>query len=395
MQMNRTMDSIYFDHAATTALDEKVLEAMLPYLKSEFGNASSIHQLGQRAKVALEDSRESIAKMIRAEPSEIIFTSGGTESDNAIIKGVFTISGKKKEIISSNIEHHAVLQTVESTKLQGGKPVLIKPNSDGVVTAGQVEAAINENTALVTLMHVNNELGSINPISEIAAVCRKKGVPFHSDTVQSVGKIPVDVRDLGVDFLSISAHKIYGPKGVGVMYVKKGAPWIPWMHGGSQERRRRGGTSNIPGIIGLARAMEYSIAEMEDHRSHFIKLRRRLIEKLDEKFGDNYRINGPAAGGVPHIVNIGFLHTSAGRIDGEMLLLNLDIEGICLSSGSACASGAVESSHVLTGIGLNESIANASIRVSFGKSNTFRQIDIFVEKLEMVLKRMLATVKDA
>jgi len=394
MQLNRTMDSIYFDHAATTPLEEKVLEAMLPYLKSEFGNASSLHQLGQRAKVALEDSREIIAEMIRAEPSEIIFTSGGTESDNAIIKGVFSISGNKNEIISSTIEHHAVLHTVESTKLQGGKPVLIKPNSDGVITAGQVAEAINENTALVTLMHVNNELGSINPISEIAAVCREKGVPFHSDTVQSVGKIPVDVRDLGVDFLSISGHKIYGPKGVGVMYIKKGAPWIPWMNGGSQERRRRGGTSNIPGIIGLARAMEYSISEMEDHRSHFIKLRKRLFEKMDEKFGKSYQVNGPAAGGVPHIVNIGFLHNKAGRLDGEMLLLNLDIEGICLSSGSACTSGAVEPSHVLTGIGLNESVANTSIRVSFGKSNTLSQVDIFVEKLEMVLNRMMATVKD-
>ncbi len=389
------MGSIYFDHAATTPLDEKVLEAMLPYLKSEFGNANSIHQFGQRAKVALEDSRESIAKMIRAEPSEIIFTSGGTESDNAVIKGVFQISGNKKEIITSTIEHHAVLHTVESTKLQGGKPVVLNPNSEGVVTAEQVEEAITENTALVTLMHVNNELGSINPVREIAAICREKHVPFHSDTVQSVGKIPVDVKDLGVDFLSISGHKIYGPKGVGVMYVKNGSPWIPWMKGGSQERRRRGGTSNIPGIIGLTKAMEYTLAEMEDHRSHFIKLRRRLIEKLDETFGENYRINGPNTGGIPHIINIGFLHSRARRLDGEMLLLNLDIEGICLSSGSACTSGAVEPSHVLTGIGLDESIAHASIRVSFGKTNTCDQIDLFVEKLEMVLERMMTTVKDA
>lgn len=388
------MDFIYFDHAATTPLDEKVLEAMLPYLKSEFGNASSIHQLGQKAKVALEDSRESIAKMIRAEPSEIIFTSGGTESDNAVIRGVFEISGNRKEIITSEIEHHAVLHTVESTKLQGGKPVLLKPNSEGVVTAEQVEEAITEDTALVTLMHVNNELGSINPIREIAAVCSEKGVPFHSDTVQSVGKIPVDVKDLGVDFLSISGHKIYGPKGVGVMYVKKGAPWIPWMKGGAQERRRRGGTSNIPGIVGLAKAMENTTAEMEDHRSHFIKLRRRLIKKLDDVFGDNYRINGPKTGGVPHIINIGFLHNNAGRLDGEMLLLNLDIEGICLSSGSACTSGAVEPSHVLKGIGLDDSVAHSSLRVSFGKSNTFDQADMFVEKLNMVLKRMMATVKD-
>jgi cysteine desulfurase len=357
-------------------------------LRPEFGNASSIHQMGQRAKVALEDARESIAELLHAEPSEILFTSGGTESDNAAIKGVFEIAGDKNEIVTSTIEHHAVLHSVESTKLRGGRPVYLEPDSSGMITAEQVSDAITDKTSLVTLMHVNNELGTINPVREIASVCRKKGVPFHSDTVQSVGKIPVSVRELGVDFLSISGHKIYGPKGVGVLYVKNGSRWIPWMSGGSQERRRRGGTSNIPGIVGLAKAMEYAISGMEDHRSHFIRLRRRLLENLDDVFGEKYRINGPRTGGAPHIINLGFLLDEGQHFDGEMLLLNLDIEGICVSSGSACTSGAVEPSHVLTGIGLDESITHSSVRVSFGKDNTPAQVDAFVEKLQKVLKRM-------
>jgi cysteine desulfurase len=286
------METIYFDHAATTPVDEQVLDTMLPFFKSEYGNADSIHQFGQRAKVALEDARESVAGIINAEPSEIIFTCGGTESNNAAIKGAFEVSGNKKEIISSPIEHHAVFHTIECTKRQGGRPVYLTPDQNGMITAEQVRDAISENTAMVSLMHVNNELGTINPIKDIAAVCREKGVPFHSDGVQSAGKIPVDVKDLEVDFLSISGHKIYGPKGVGVLYVRNGSPWVPWMTGGSQERRRRGGTSNIPGIVGLAKALEIITARMEDHRSHYLELRKYLIQKMDLVFGNLYQING-------------------------------------------------------------------------------------------------------
>jgi cysteine desulfurase len=387
------MDTIYFDHAATTPVDPQVLEAMLPHLKDEFGNADSMHHLGQRAKVALEDAREKVAGLIHAEPSEIIFTSGGTESNNAVIRGVMEVSGDKNEIITSPVEHHAVMHTVEYTKRRGGKPVYLDPGSDGVISAGQVDEAINEHTALVTLMHVNNEIGSINPVKEIAQVCKDRSVPFHSDTVQSAGKIPVDVSELGVDFLSISGHKIYGPKGIGVMYVRNGAPWMPWMMGGSQERRRRGGTSNIPGVVGLATALELAVAGMDDHRSKFVKLRRHLIERLDDTFGDHYQVNGPQDGGVPHIINIGFRHTEGTKLDGEMLLLNLDIEGICVSNGSACTSGAVDPSHVLTGIGLDETIADASIRISFGKDNTTAQIDRFVEALKGVLSRMMVVAR--
>jgi cysteine desulfurase len=387
------METIYFDHAATTPVNEQVLDTMLPFFKTEYGNADSIHQFGQRAKVALEDARESVARIINSEPSEIIFTSGGTESNNAAIKGAFEVSGNKSEIISSPIEHHAVFHTVECTKRHGGRPVYLTPDQNGMISAEQVRDAISKNTALVSLMHVNNELGTINPVKEIAAVCRENGVPFHSDGVQSAGKIPVDVKDLGVDFFSISGHKIYGPKGVGVLYVRNGSPWIPWMTGGSQERRRRGGTSNIPGIAGLAKALEITTARLEDHRSHFLKLRKHLIQKMDQVFGNMYRINGPSEGGVPNIINIGLKHTGDSKLDGEMLLLNLDIEGICVSNGSACTSGAVEPSHVLTGIGLDEDIADSSIRISFGKDNTIREIDHFVEVLQGVLDRMMVVAK--
>jgi len=242
-------------------------------------------------------------------------------------------------------------------------------------------------------MHVNNEIGTINPIKEISPICREHDIPFHSDTVQSVGKIPVDVDELGIDFLSISGHKIYGPKGIGVLYMRHATPWLPWMHGGSQERRRRGGTLNVPGIIGLAKAMELAVEEMDDHRKHYIKLRKQLINGLDKTFGDRYQINGNTKNRVPHIINISFLDPNGNGLDGEMLLLNLDVEGVCVSNGSACTSGAMEPSHVLEGIGLDTKTANSSIRVSLGKQNTVEEIDYFIDKLEVVVERMMGPVK--
>lgn len=383
------MNSIYFDHAATTPIDDKVLEAMIPFLKENYGNANSAHQLGRTSKVAIEDAREHIAKMLNAEPSEIIFTSGGTESDNAIIKGI--IAGTdKKEIITSPIEHHAVLHPAEYLENEGVSVTYLQPNEEGVITAQQVSDAISDTTALVSLMHVNNEIGSINPIKEIAAVCREKGVPFHSDTVQSIGKIPVDVKDIGLDALSISAHKIYGPKGIGVLYVKNGTPWEPWLQGGSQERKRRGGTSNVPGIVGLAKAMELALNELEENTNHLQSLRKFAIEKLTDKFADRFYINGPQTGGAPHVLNVAFLSPDDKGLDGEMLLLNLDIEGVCVSNGSACTSGAMEPSHVLSGIGLSQQRSNSSIRISFGKHNTKEEITYLIEKLESILDRMLA-----
>lgn len=382
------MKTVYFDHAATTPLDERVLEAMMPYLKDHYGNANSAHHLGQKTKVVVEDAREKVAAMIGAEPSEIIFTSGGTESDNAVIKGVLAVSGDKKEVITSEIEHHAVLHTVEMEKMHGIKPVFAEPDKTGKITAGAVRELINENTALVSLMHVNNEIGTINPLKEIAEVCKEYNVPFHSDTVQSLGKLPVNVEELGVDFLCGSAHKIYGPKGTGIMYVRNGARWIPWMIGGSQERRRRGGTLNVPGIVGFTKALELAIEEMDEHTAQFKKLRKLLLDQLREKLSVEVTVNGPQDEGVPHIVNISFSDNDNNHIDGEMLLLNLDIEGICVSNGSACTSGAVEPSHVLAGIGMEPNLANSSIRVSLGKQNTEEDITYFVDKLDKVLKRM-------
>ena len=383
------MDSIYFDHAATTPIDDRVLEAMMPFLKENYGNANSAHQLGRTSKVAIEDARENVAKLLNAEPSEIIFTSGGTESDNAIIKGVIAGTGKK-EILTSPIEHHAVLHPAEALENEGVPITYLQPNEEGIISAEQVADAITEKTALVSLMHVNNEIGSINPVKEIAEVCREKDVTFHSDTVQSIGKIPVDVKDIGFDALSISAHKIYGPKGIGVLYVKNGTPWEPWLQGGSQERKRRGGTSNVPGIAGLSKAMEIAIDELEENAIHFQSLREYAIQQLQEKFGERFYINGPRTGGAPHILNVAFLSPEKKGLDGEMLLLNLDIEGVCVSNGSACTSGAMEPSHVLSGIGLNQDQSNSSIRISFGKQNTREEITYLTEKLEGILDRMLA-----
>ncbi len=387
------MRTLYLDHAATTPIDERVLDAMLPFMKENYGNANSAHHLGQKSKVVVEDAREKIAHLIHAEPSEIIFTSGGTESDNAVIKGVMAVSGDKNELITSEIEHHAVLHPIQMAKMNGFKPVFAHPEASGKITADAVDKVITDKTALVSLMHVNNEVGTINEIKEIAALCRSKNIPVHSDTVQSLGKLPVNVKDLGLDFLSGSAHKIYGPKGIGIMYVRNGSRWIPWMTGGSQERRRRGGTINVPGVVGFAKALELSVAEMEQATAHFSTLRAELLAKLESTLDFcNYSINGDAEHGVPHILNLSFTDNEGRGIDGEMLLLNLDIEGICVSNGSACTSGAVEPSHVLTGIGIEDNAANSSIRVSFGKKNTSEDVDYFVEKLKMVLSRMFALV---
>ncbi len=381
------MNTVYFDNAATTPLDEQVLEAMLPFMRSDFGNANSAHHLGQRAKVALEDAREYVASVLGAEPSEIIFTSGGTESDNAVIKGVLKVAGGKKEVVSSELEHHAVLHPVEMSKMDGFTPKFAKPIDCGTITAEAVAEQLSDQTALVSIMHVNNEIGCINHISEIAALCKERGIPFHTDSVQSIGKIPVNVDELGVDFLSGSGHKIYGPKGIGIMYVRNGSRWLPWMTGGSQERRRRGGTLNVPGVVGFAKALELSVNSMEENTKKFKELRSLLLSKLDS-YDFDYSINGNPENGVAHILNLSFSDKTGKCIDGEMLLLNLDIDGICVSNGSACTSGAVEPSHVLSGMGVQDDLAKSSIRVSFGKNNTEEEVIYFAEKLNSVLTRM-------
>ncbi len=384
------MNIIYFDHAATTPVDERVFEAMKPYFTREYGNAHSTHQMGNRARVVVEEARESIAKHIGAEPAEIVFTSGGTESDNTAIKGTLEATGKK-QIITSPLEHHAVLHSIEAAKRQGVTPVYVQPDEDGLISPEDVADAITDETALVSIMHVNNEIGTINPIKGIAEACHAHDVPLHSDTVQSIGKLPVDVNELGVDFLSMSGHKIYGPKGVGVLYMRHATPWMPWMHGGSQERRRRGGTLNVPGIVGLAKALDLIEKDREKHIQHFRALRRKLISGLQNLFPEMVSVNGNDQG-VPHIINISVTGPNGSGLDGEMLLLNLETEDICVSNGSACASGTMEASHVLAGIGLEEHVANSSIRISLGKDNTEEEIDFFLDKLGEVINRMKAPV---
>lgn len=384
------MTEIYFDNSATTPIDERVLDAMLPFFKEEFGNANSAHQKGNRAKVAVEEARETIAEIIGAEPAEIIFTSGGTESDNTAVHGVVSATGKK-EVITSPLEHHAILHTVEAQKRGGIKPVYIQAE-DGLILPKNVEAAITNETALVSLMHVNNEIGAINPIKEIADVCKAHNIPFHSDTVQSIGKLPINVDEIGLDFLSASAHKINGPKGVGFLYMRYATPWMPYMHGGSQERRRRGGTLNVPGIIGLAKALELADANREKHYNHYTTLRSQLITSLHKLYPNRVRINENKEHQVPHIINMTITDEDGHGVDGGMILLNFDMEGICVSAGSACTTGAVEPSHVLSGIGLSDELANSSIRVSLGKDNTAEEINYFIDKMGVVLERMKVAV---
>lgn len=384
------MKTVYFDHAATTPVDKRVLDKMLPYFTGQFGNANSAHQFGRDCKVAIEDAREEIAALLGAEPSEIIYTSGGTESDNAIIKGVVNAT-RKKEIITSPIEHHAVIHPAESLKMTGCRVTYLKPDSRGKISPEELEKTISEDTAVVSLMHVNNEIGTINPIRELAEVCKQKNVTFHTDAVQSVGKLPINVNELGVDALSVSAHKIYGPKGIGLLYVKNGTPWIPWLQGGSQERRRRGGTTNVAGVVGMAEALRIAVQEQEEATKHYKTLRVTAIEELNKRFGDMYQINGSEENGMPNILNIGFKTAADNGLDGEMLLLNLDIDGICVSNGSACTSGAMEPSHVLEGIGVSNAIANSSIRLSFGKQNRVEEVHYFADKLEQILQRMMKT----
>lgn len=383
--------TVYLDHAATTPVDPRVLDVMLPYFNDRYGNASSIHHMGRNANVAVEESRKKIADLLGAETKEIVFTSGGTESDNTAIKGVLRLTGKQ-HAVTSKAEHHAVLHTVEHLRCDGLKVTLLDVDEKGRVSSAELEKAITDETGIVSIMHVNNEIGCINPIRELAQVCHEKDIPFHSDTVQSIGKLPVNVHELDVDFLSISAHKIYGPKGIGALYVRNGVDWFPFMEGGSQERRRRGGTLNVPGIVGLAKALELTISEYEQNRRHIERLQHRLYQGLTDRFDDLVKFNSDPDNGMYNIVNVSFKPVDGHAFDGEMLLLNLDIEGICCSNGSACTSGAVEPSHVLMATGRDPDTAKATLRFSIGKDNTDEDIDFTLDKLEMVMDRMAKTV---
>jgi len=369
---------IYLDHAATTPLDPRVLEAMLPFLSGMSGNASSIHQVGRAALQALDDAREQVALVLGCQPKEIVFTSGGSESINLALKGVAMAlrAQGKNHLISSTIEHHAVLHALDYlVEYEGFTVTLLPVDRNGRVNPADLSTALRPETALVSVMYANNETGVVQPIADLAAICRERGVLFHTDAVQAPGQLPLDVNALGVDLLSLTAHKFYGPQGVGLLYLRRGTPLVPQINGGAQERRRRAGTENIAGIVGLAKALTIAESERTTHASRLRALSERLIDGVLTRIPQSW-LNGDRESRLPSIVNLGFA-----CIETESLLLLLDQRGICASSGSACTSGSLEPSHVLLAMGLSPEEANGSIRFSLGKQTTDEQIDIVLDLL--------------
>lgn len=379
------MRKVYLDHSATTPVDPEVAELMMTYYTTKFGNPSSIHSFGREAKKALEDARQQVADLIGAKPEEITFTSGGTEADNMAIIGA-ALANKKKgnHIITSAIEHHAVLDTCHYLEKQGFKVTVLPVDEDGLVKAADLEQALTPETILVTLMHANNEVGSIQPIVEIGKLLKGRGIIFHTDAVQSLGKIPVNVDDLGVDLLTASAHKIYGPKGVGCLYIRKGTRIQALVHGGGQERKRRSGTENTPGIIGFGKACVLAGQRMEEDTKHLLKLRDKLMNGILDSIPD-VKVNGHATQRIPNNVNVSIRY-----VEGESLLLSLDMQGIAASSGSACTSGSLDPSHVLLAMGICHEIAHGSLRFSLGRGNTEEDIDYVLEKLPAIVERLRA-----
>jgi cysteine desulfurase len=388
------MRTVYLDHAATTPLAPEVLDEMKPYLTEHYGNASSVHQLGRQARVTVEGARERVAACLGAEPSEIVFTSGGTEADNLAVKGVLSggsDDGEPAELITSAAEHEAVLRPAERLKENGHPVQILTPEAHGAVTPEQVDAAISDRTVLVSLMHANNETGVRTDVTAVAEVCDAHDVLLHCDAVQTAGLFEIDVDDLGVDLLSVSGHKFRGPKGVGALFVRGGVELGPLVEGGSQERDRRGGTENVPAVVGLAEALERAVDAAADRRERLSRLQRRLVEGLDEAVPGAYVLNTPVeeAPVAPHVVNVAFPPNGGDPIDGEMLILNLDMEGVLVSAGSACTSGALEPSHVLTALGLEQETASAAVRFSMGTKTTAEDIEYALDKLHETLGRMM------
>lgn len=374
---------IYMDNAATTAVSQEALETMIPFFRENFGNPSTIYSVGRNAKKELEIARERVAKALGASPKEIFFTSCGTESDNWAIKGA-AFEGLKKgknHIITSKIEHHAVLHTVQYLEKKGFDVTYLDVDSKGLVNPKDVENAITEKTALVTIMYANNEIGTIEPIEEIGKICKDKGVLFHTDAVQAVGHVPIDVKRQNIDMLSLSAHKFHGPKGIGALYIRKGVRIETFMEGGAQESGKRAGTENTAEIAALGKAIETACTEIEEKNSKLIKKRDKLISELLKI--ERSRLNGHREKRLPGNVNISFE-----GIEGESLLLLLDMAGICASSGSACTSGSLDPSHVLLAIGLPHEIAHGSLRLSLDESNTDEEIDFVIAEVSKAVKRL-------
>ena len=379
---------IYLDNAATTACAPEVVEAMLPYFIRQFGNASSIHSFGREAKRAAEAARRKVAAALNAAPMEILFTAGGSESDNWAIKGAaFARRDAGRHIITTAIEHHAVLHACQWLEKQGFEVTYLPVDETGRVRVADVEKALRPDTILVSVMTANNEIGALQPIAEIGEICRARGVLFHTDAVQAVGAIPLDVQALNVDLLSLSAHKFHGPKGVGALYVRKGVRLDSLIHGGAQERGQRAGTENLPGIVGLGCAIELAVAHLEENAARMTALRDRLISGVMERI-PGVRLNGHPTLRLPGNCNLSFQD-----VEGEALLLRLDLAGIAGSSGSACTSGALDPSHVLMAIGLNEAAAHGSLRLTLGADSTEADVEAVLERLPPIvadLRSMLA-----
>jgi len=379
------MRRIYLDNAATTATHPEVVKTMLPFFADAFGNASSLHAYGQEAKKAIEEARTKVAELIGARSEEIIFTSGGTEADNLALKGIaFANENKGNHIITTPLEHHAVLEVCKFLNTRGFKISYLPVDKYGLVDPDDVKKAITNKTILISIMHANNEVGTIQPVAEIGEIAKEAGIHFHTDAVQTVGHIPVNVDELKVDLLAISGHKLYGPKGVGALYVSKGTKLVPLIHGGQQEKRRRAGTENLPGIVGLGKAAELAGQEMGQEAERLTHLRDKLIKGLLEKI-PHLHLNGHPVRRLPNNVNI-----SVDSVEGESMLLSLDLEGIAASTGSACSSASLEPSHVLLALGLPPEQAHGSLRLTLGRENTEADVERVLEVSPAIVARLRA-----
>lgn len=376
---------VYADNAATTCVSKTALDAMMPYLTEQYGNPSSLYAFAQNAKEALENARKTVADIIGAQPKEIYFTSGGSEADNQAIVSMAKVGALKgkKHLISTKFEHHAVLHTLKKLEKEGFEVTLLDVHEDGVVRLEDLEAAVREDTALVTIMFANNEIGTVQPIKEIGEFCRARKIPFHTDAVQAAGHMPINVQEMNIDLLSMSGHKFHAPKGVGVLYAKTGMPLFNIIEGGAQERGKRAGTENIPGIVALAAALKESVDNMEVNTAKIIPMRDKLFAELSKI--PHSKINGSLEHHVPGTVNMCFE-----GIEGESLLLLLDAKGVCASSGSACTSGSLDPSHVLLSLGLPHEVAHGSLRLSIGEYNTMEEIDHIIK----VVPEVVAYLRD-
>ena len=378
-------DTIYLDHAATTPTDPRVVDAMLPYFTEQFGNPSTLYNLGAQTRDAVEVARQGVASLIGSKPDEIYFTSGGTESDNwAVLGSAYANEQKGNHIITSAIEHHAILEPCHFLEKRGFQVTYLPVDEYGLVDPEDVKKAITDKTILITVMHANNEIGTIEPIAEIGAIAREKRIHFHTDTVQTIGRIPVDVGELHCDSLALSAHKFYGPKGVGAMYLRKGARVLPYLMGGGQEKNKRASTHNVTGIVGLGKAAELAALEMDEISSRVKTLRDKLIAGIFDRLPD-VKLNGHPTLRLPNNANV-----SIAGVEGESMILLMDMNSVCVSSGSACTSGTLDPSHVLLALGMSHETAHGSVRFTFGKSNTDEHVDHVLHTFPCVVDRLRA-----